>query len=177
MQRGWSSVYNMQLRKAVENEMFPHFLVAFQWILLVISLAFNLNPSVTVTDAVANGGLKVIMLFHLWMLFFPFVLCLMFYRIREKGIAERCIIGLSLITVSFSIVNICLHFVNDFVLLMKATEVVAWSLYNGMFSVSIYKILVVSLSPVLRKLVEIQKETLHNNKKLWTQGQKCEGHH
>jgi len=167
----------MQLRKVVENEAFPHFLVTFQWTLLIISLAFNLNFSVTVTGAVANGGLKVIMLFHLWMLFFPVVLCLIFYRIRKKGMAERCIIGLSMITILFSIVNIFLHFVNDFVLLMKATEVVAWSLYNSMFSVSIYKILVVFLLPVLMRFVEIEKETLHNDKKLWTGGQKCEGHH
>lgn len=162
----------MQLRKAVENEMFPHFLVTFQWTLLVISLAFNLNFSVTVTGAVANGGLKVIMLFHLWMLFFPVVSCLIFYRIRKKGIAERCIIDLSMIAILFSIVNVCLHFVNDFVLLMKVTEVVAWSLYNSMFSVSIYKILVVFLLPVLMRFVEIEKETLHNDKKLWAQGQK-----
>jgi len=167
----------MQLRKVVENEAFPHFLVMFQWTLSVASLAFNLNFSVIVTGAVANGALKVIMFFHLWMLFFPIVSCLTFYRIRKKGITERCIVGLSLITVLFSIVNIFLHFVNDFALLMKATEVVAWSLYNSMFSVSIYKILEVFLLPVLMKFAEIQKETLHNDKKLWTQGQKCEGHH
>lgn len=170
MQRNWSSVYSMQFRKAVENKMFPHFLVTFQWTLLVISLAFNLNFSVAVTGAVANGGLKVIMFFHLWMLFFPVVLCLIFCRIRKKGTAERCFIGLSMIAILFSIVNVFLHFVNDFALLMKATEVVAWSLYNSMFSVSIYKILEVFLLPVLMKFAEIQKETLHNDKKLWTQG-------
>ena len=79
-------------------------------------------------------------------------------------------IGLSMIAILFSIVNICLHFVNDFVLLMKATELVAWSLYNSMFSVSVYKILVVFLLPVLMRFVEVEKEALHNNKKLWTQG-------
>lgn len=160
----------MQLRKAVENEMFPHFLAIFQWIPLVISLAFNLNFSVTVTGAVANGGLKVIMLFHLWMLFSPVVLCLIFYRIRKKGIAERYIIGLSVITILFSIVNVSLHFVNNLIFLMKATEVIAWSLYNSMFSVSIYRISIVFLLPVLKRSVQIKKETLRNDEETWTKG-------
>lgn len=165
--QNWSSVYSMQLRKAVENKMFPHFLATFQWTLLVISLAFNLNFSVTVTGAVANGGLKVIMLFHLWMLFSPVVLCLTFYRIRKEGMVERCIIGLSMITILFSIVNTSLHFVNDLALLMKATEVIAWSLYNSMFSVSMYKISIGFLLPVLRRFAEVEEEKLRNDKKLW----------
>ncbi len=160
--QNWSSFYSMRLRKAVKSNMLPHFLVAFQWTLLVISLAFNLNFFVTVTGAMANGGLKVIMFFHLWMLFFPAVLCLIFYRIRKEGIAERCIIGLSIIIILFSIADISFHFVNDFTLLMKATEVVAWSLYNSMFFVSMYKISVVFLLPVLRRFVEIEKDVLRN---------------
>jgi len=168
--KNWISVYSMQLRKAVENKMFPHFLVIFQWTLLVISLAFNLNTSVAVTGAIANGGLKVIMLFHVWMFLFAAVLCMIFYRIRKEGIVERSIIGISMITILFSIVNISLHFVNDFVLLMKATEVVTWCLYNTMFSVSVYKISTVSLLPVLMRPKKIEKETLRTNKKSWAQG-------
>jgi len=167
--KNWISVYSMQLRKAVENKMFPHFLATFQWASLVVSLAFNLNISVAVTGAIANGGLKVIMLFHIWMLLFAAVLCLIFYRIRKEGIAERSIISISIITVLFSTVNTSLHFVNDFVLLMKATEVVTWCLYNSMFSVSIYKILTVFLLPPLMRL-RIERETLHNDKKSWAQG-------
>ena len=154
------------LHKAVESKMFPHFLVMFQWTLLVISIAFNMNFSVAVTGAVANDGLKVIMLFHLWMPFFTIVLCPMFYRIRKEGIAERCIIGLSIITLLFSIVNISLHFVDNLILFMKATEVVAWSLYNSMFSISMYKILVVFLLPPPGRFARIQKETLRNDKKM-----------
>jgi len=157
----------MQLRKAVENKMFPHLLAIFQWVFLVISLAFNLDFSVAVTGAVANGGLKVIMLFHLWMLSFPFVLCLLFYRIRKEGIAERCIIALLIITTFFSAVNIFLYFANDLALLMKATEVVAWSLFNCMFSVSMYKISIVLLLPIIEGYVKIQRETLHSHKKIW----------
>jgi len=158
-----SSVNSMQLRRAVQNKMFPHFLAMLQWILLVISLAFNLNFSALVTGAVANGGLKAIMPFHLWMFFFPAVLCPLFYGIRREGIAERCIIGLSGITIFFSIVNISLHFVNDFVLLMRATEVVAWSLYNSMFSMSIYRISIVFLLPVLKRYEKVEREALHND--------------
>jgi len=127
-----------------------------------------MNFAVSVTGAVANGGLKVIMLFHIWMLFFPVVLCPMFYRIRKEGIAERCIIGLSMVTLLFSMVNISLHFVDNLVLLMKATEVVAWSLYNSMFAISIYKISIGFLSPVISRFVKFEKETLRNSKKLST---------
>lgn len=160
----------MQVRKAVENKMFPHFLSTLQWTLLVISLAFNLNFSVAVTGAVAKGGLKVIMLFHLWILLLPVVLCLIFYRIRKEGMAERYIIDLSIITILFSIVNISLHFVNDLILLMKATEVIAWSLYNCMFSISIYKISIMFLLPIRRGSVKIEEEKLRNDKKLRAQG-------
>lgn len=162
--KNWSSVYNMQFHKAVENKMFPHFLATAQWALLVTILAFKLNFSVVVTGAVANGGLKVIMLFHLWMLFFPVVLCLMLYRVRKEGIAESCIIVLSMIAFSSSILNVSLHFVNDFVLLMKAAEVVAWVLFNSVFSVSLYKISIVFLLPVLGRLVKVEKEKLRTNK-------------
>jgi hypothetical protein len=155
----------MQIRKAVENNTFPHFLSAFQWILLVISLALNLNFSVSVTGAEAIGGFKVLTLFHLWMLFFPAVLCLIFYRTRREGKAERYIIGLSMITILFSVVNISLHLVNDLVLLMKATEVIAWSLYNCMFSISMYKISIMFLLPNLRRFAK-NEETCRNDKKL-----------
>lgn len=160
----------MQLRKAVENKMFPHLLTAFQWIFLVISLAFNLNYSVAVTGAVANNGLKAIMLFHVWMLLFPVVLCLLFYRIRKEGISDKYAFGLSIITILFSLVNVFLHFVNDLALVMKATEVVAWSLYNFVFSVSMYKISIVFLFPTVRRGVRTQKEKLQDGEKLMVLG-------
>jgi hypothetical protein len=166
--KNWSSVYSIRLRKAVENKMFPHFLATSQWISLVTSLVFDLNFSVALTGAVANGGLKIIMLFHIWMLFSAAVLCLIFYRIRKEGVAERCIIVLSVITVLFSIANVSLHFVNDFVLLMKTTEVIAWSLYNSTFAVSVYKISIVFLLPVLRRSVQTQeKERPRDDEKIW----------
>jgi len=156
----------MHVSKTIQNNMFPHFLSTLQWALLVISLAFNRNFSVAVTGAEANGGLKVIMFFHLWMLLFPSALCLMFFRIRKEGMAERFIIDLSIVTILFSTVNISLHFVNDFILLMKATEVIAWSLYNCMFSASLYKISKTFLSPMLRRFEKIERETLRNDKEL-----------
>jgi hypothetical protein len=159
-----SSVYAVQLRKAVGNKISPHILGVFQWVSLVLSLAFNLNVSVAVTGAMAGGGLKVIMHFHVWMLLFSAVLGLIFYRIRKEGTAERSIVRLSTMTVLFSIVNIALHFVNDLVLLMKITELVTWSLYNIMFSASVYKILTVLLLPNLAKSSEIEKETLHDSR-------------
>lgn len=147
--------------------MFPHILSAFQWILIVICLAFSLNFSVAVTGAVANDGLKVITLFHLWMLFFPAVLCLLFYRIRKEGRTERYVIAVSMITTLLSIANVSLHLVNGFALLMKTIEVIAWSLYNCTFSISMYKISIMLLLPTIRGFAGIDKEALPDSKKLW----------
>ena len=157
----------MQLSKAVKRKIVPHFLAIFQWALLITSLAFNINFAVVVTGSTASGGMKVIMLFNLLMFLLPAVSCLMFFTVRKEGIAERCIIGLSVMTLLFSVANISLHFVNGFVLLMKATEVIAWGLYNITFSVSVYKISVVFLLPVLGRIEKIGKETLRNEKKSW----------
>lgn len=157
----------MQLSKAVKRKIVPHFLAIFQWAFLITSLAFNINFAVLVTGSTASGGMKVIMLFNLLMFLLPAVSCLMFFTVRKEGIAERCIIGLSVMTILFSVANISLHFVNGFVLLMKATEVIAWGLYNITFSVSVYKISAVFLLPVLSRIEKIGKETRHNDKKLW----------
>jgi hypothetical protein len=158
----------MQIRKAVENRMLPHFLSAFQWILLIISVVFNLNFLTVVTGAVASDGLKVIMVFHLWMLIFPVVLCLAFYRIRKAGKIERYVMILSVTTALFSIANISLYLVDGFALLMKTVEVIAWSLYNCMFSISMYQISITFLLPAIRRYTEIDKEMLSNDQKSWT---------
>jgi hypothetical protein len=71
-----------------------------------------------------------------------------------------------MIAVSSSIANISLHYVNDLVLLMKATEVIAWGLYNCMFSISMYQISIVFLFPNLRRLAGNEKEAHRNDKKL-----------
>jgi hypothetical protein len=135
------------LNKTVKNKMFPHFLVVFQWTLLVGIMVFNQNFSVGITQGMIKGGFKVVTLFHLWMLFIPAVFCLTFYNVRKKGTIEKIILGLSITAFLFSAVNLYLHFVNNFVFLMKATEVAAWSLYNGVFSLSIYRILTEFLLP------------------------------
>jgi len=156
----------MRLSNAVADKMFPHFLATLQWTLLVVSLAFNLNFSVAVTGAMANDGLKVIMLFHFWMLFSSAVLCLSFYRMRKEGVVERFIASLSIIALAFSIGNIILHFVNGFAVLMKALEVIAWSLYNSIISASAYKISIRFLWPALRRFADVKEEDLRNNEKL-----------
>ncbi|MGD8507219.1 MAG: hypothetical protein PVF15_11240 [Candidatus Bathyarchaeota archaeon] len=165
--RNWSSIYSMKLHEVFQSKMLPHLLATFQWALLVICIAFNVNFSVSVTGAIANGGLKAVMFLHLLMLLSPVVLCVIFYRIRKGGTAERYIFNLSMITILFSIANIVLHFVNNLVLPMKATEVIAWILFNSVFSVSIYKISVVFLLPVLRESTQVREETIHKDKKIW----------
>lgn len=160
--------------KALGNKMFSYFFVAFQWLLIVVILVFNLHFSVAVASGLANGALKVVMSFHVLMLLFPAISCCLFLRLRKQGIVERCILALSAITVLLSIVNISLHFVNNLVLLMKTSEVAAWSLYSIIFSLSVYKISYVYLIPIWRRNAEIGKSASRNSKNLWTEDQKCE---
>jgi len=157
----------MQVRKAFANKLLPHFVAAVQWALLIVILAFNMNFSIGVTGAVANGGLKVIMLFPFWMLLSSVVLGLVLYRIRKEGTAERGALGLSLIATLFSILNIFLHFTDDLLLLMKVAEVTAWVFYNSTVSVSLYKISFAFLLPTLRRFIRFGNETIRNDKKSW----------
>lgn len=144
----------------------PHILATFQWAILILTLAFNLHFTVFVTGAVADGGLKVIMLFSVWMLFFSSILCGLFYRIRKEGFEEKSIFTLSILTALFSAVNISFYFVDGLILMMKATEVIAWALYNGTFFVSMYKISSAFLLPALRKDEEMKQGEPQNERKL-----------
>lgn len=152
--------------KALGSKMFSYFFVAFQWLLIVVILAFNLHFSVAIASGLANGALKVIMSFHVLMLLFPAVSCCLFFRLRKHGIVERCILALSATTVLLSTVNISLHFVDNLVLLMKTSEVVAWSLYSIIFSINVYKISYVYLVPAWRRNAEIGKSASRNGKNL-----------
>jgi hypothetical protein len=69
-------------------------------------------------------------------------------------------------TIFFSIAGILLHFVDDLVSLMKAVEVVSWSLYNSMFSMSVYRISTNFLLPFLEKYERSKKDKLLNGKRL-----------
>ncbi len=165
-----SLLFVTQLRKVVRNKMFPHTLGVLQWAVLILTLAINPNISVAVTSAIADGGLKVLMLFHVWMFFFSVLLGLISHRIRTEGTAERLVVRLSIVTAVLSITNITLHFINDFALLMKITELASWSSYNIMLSASVYKVIVVFLLPTLSKSTEIEGETLSSDRQAWVQG-------
>jgi hypothetical protein len=129
-----------KFHKAFSNKMVSYFLVAFQWLLIVIIMAFDVRFSVAVPGGLSNGGLKVIMDFPVFLFLSSLVSCLLFLRLRKEGIIERCIALLLVTTAFFAIVNISLHFVNDLVLVMEITEVVAWSSYNIMFALVAYGI-------------------------------------
>jgi hypothetical protein len=154
----------MQFSKAIKNKMLPHFIVLFQWTLLVLCIVFNLNFSVFMTAAVAQGGLKAIMFLHLLVPFLSIILFPIFYRIDKKGIEEKCIISLLLIIPMFSFANIYLHLVDDLVSLMKVTELAAWSLFNIVFSISLYKILAALLLSVQRRYVKLTSGILRHDK-------------
>ncbi len=156
-----------RLHKVIKGEVFPHFAVMFQWALLVMIITLNLNFSIAVTGAVVNDGLKIVLVHHLWMLFAPSVLSIMFYRIRKVGMSEKGIVFLAIAILLLSTVNIYLHFVDESASLMKFTEVIAWALYNGMFSVSVYTVSTKVLLPALGRAREIENETAREDKKPW----------
>lgn len=136
--------------KALENKTFPHIVMFFQWCSLVLLVAFNLNFAVLVTGAVAQGGFKVIMVYNILVPFFSILLFPIFYRIRKAGAAAKFIAILSVVASVIGFSGICLNFVDDFVFLMKSTEFAAWSLYNIMFSLSMYEVLATLLMSIRR---------------------------
>jgi len=138
-----------KFRKAFSSKIVSYLLVAFQWFLIVLTIAFNVRFSVAVPGGLLNGGLKVIMDFPVFLFFSSLVSGSLFLRLRNEGIIERCIVLLLVTTAFFSIVNISLHFVNDLVLMMKITEVAAWSSYNIMFALIAYGIFHVYVVPIL----------------------------
>jgi len=125
----------------------------FQWVFLTTLIGSNSNFSVFVTGAVTQGGFKVIMIHHLAVPFLSILLALIFYKSRKEGTAEKCIACLSVITSAIGLSSIYLYFVDEFVLLMKGTELVAWCLYNVMFSISMYTILTALLMSIEQRLV------------------------
>ena len=130
-----------KFRKAFSNKIVSYFLVSLQWLLIVLIIAFDVRFSVAVPGGLSNGGLKVIMDLPVLLFFSSIVSCLLFVRLRKEGILERFIAFLLATTACLSIVNISLHFVNDLILVMKTTEVVAWGSYNIMFALIAYRIL------------------------------------
>jgi hypothetical protein len=88
--------------------------------------------------------------FPVFLLFSSVFSCLLFLRLRKEGIVEKLIALLLVTAALFSIVNISLHFVNDLVLMMRITEVVAWSSYNIMFALIAYRIFHAYVVPAWR---------------------------
>jgi hypothetical protein len=136
--------------RALENKMLPHIVMFFQWSSLVLLIGFNLNFAVFVTGAVTQGSFKVIMVYNILVPFFSILLLPIFYRIRKKGTVEKFIASLSVVASVIGFSSICLNFVDDFVILMKSTELAAWSLYNIMLSLSMYKVLATLLMSIER---------------------------
>lgn len=163
-------MYDMRLLKAFEDKLLPHYLATLLWFLLVIVASLNPNLPLIVPGTVAWGGLKMVMLFSVLLLVIPVVLCVALQRIRPKGIAERYVIVISVATAIFAFINVSLHFVDEYILLMKTTEVIAWGLYNTIIPVSVYKVSIAFLerSSTLRRFLRANKETVTEQTKSLT---------
>jgi hypothetical protein len=136
--------------------MLLHLLVVLQWMLLILSLVFNINVSVAVTTATLNGYFKVITIFQVWLLLYPVIFCLALYRVSENRRIRSMFLCLSILATLFAIANISLHFVNNLVLLMKATEVAAWTFYNSLFAVSLYQLLSLLLTQSFKRQAKVE---------------------
>jgi len=128
--------------------LFPHFFVIFQWVLLLAGIMSFSNFPIIIPGSRANGELKVVMTSHLWVLLFSIMLCFLFYKHRHRGLTDKWILCMSIMTALFSVANFALHFLNNFLLLMWITEIIAWAFYLTIFATSLYRISVTLIESV-----------------------------
>lgn len=145
-----------RLFAVIENWMFPHFFVVLQWVLLLFGVMSFFNFPMIIPGSRANGELKVVMTSRLWVLLFSVIMCFLFYKHRHGGVAQKVIFGLSMGAALFSFAHLVLHFVNDFLLLMWITEIIAWVFYLLVFATSVYSILVAFLTSILRRVMKVE---------------------
>ena len=98
-----------------------------QWLVYVTIVLSHISHITFVTGSKVNGALKVIRPFHTWILFFSTFLSILLYKIRGKE--KSYIFIISMLTSFFSSLDFCLHFVDDFYLLMSYTRVITDGLY------------------------------------------------
>jgi effector-binding domain-containing protein len=136
----------------MENWIFAHFFVVFQWTLLFFGAMSSSNFPMIIPGSRADGELKVITVSHFWILLFSTILCFLFYKHRHRGVAGKTIFVASLTAALFSIFHFILRFVNNLFFLMVTTEIVAWVSYLLVFATSVYSILVVFIASISRKV-------------------------
>lgn len=141
--------FTQRLFAVMGNWTFPHFFVAFQWALILFGVMSFIDFSIIIPGSRANGELKVVMTSHLWVLLFSVILCFLFYKHKGRGRAEKGIFGVSMVAALFSVAHFILHFINDFLLLMWITGIIAWVFYLLVFATSVYIILATFLTYVL----------------------------
>lgn len=140
------------LMDVIQNRMLPHFFAVLQLMLLIMGVMPFANFPVVVTGSKANGALKVIMPFPVWVLVLSITLFALFYRIREKGLEERCIFLASMLAALFSFIDFTLHFIDDLLSWMWATGNIATTLYLTASIISLYKVAVTFMVPFLKKV-------------------------
>jgi len=135
---------------AVTSKTFPHVLAVFQLAVLMFGVMPFAN-SPLIAGGRGDHALKVIMPFHLWVLIFSVTLFALFYRLRREAIEEKIVIVISFGAAVFSLFNLALHFVDNLLLWMWATENVATALYLTIPIIGFYKISNVFLLPHIKR--------------------------
>lgn len=135
--------------------MFPHFFALFQLALLIFCLMPFANSPI-ITAGRADHALKVILPFHFWLLGFSTISFVLFYRIRRERI-ERFVTVISFLATVFSVFDLALHFINNYLLLMWVTGNLAVILYLTVPLVGLFKISNVFLLPLIRRFRKLKQ--------------------
>lgn len=141
---------------AVTSKTFPHVFAVFQLAALIFSVMPFANSPLIVGGR-GDHALKVIMPFHLWVLVFSVTLFALFYRLRREAIEEKSAIAVSFGAAMFSSFNLALHFVDNLLLWMWATEIIATAFYFTIPVIGLYKISNVFLLPHIRRFRKSRK--------------------
>jgi len=145
--------FTQRLFAIIGNWIFAHFFVVSQWTLLFFGAMPSFSFPIVVPGSRANGELKVVTVSHFWVLFFSTTVCFLFYKHKHRGVAGKSIFVASLAAALFSAVHFILRFVDNLLLLMSTTEIVAWVFYLLVFAISVYSILVVFIAFISRKVI------------------------
>jgi len=108
-----------------------------QWIIYVMVVLPCTESVVVAIGGSDYGTSKLVRPFHFWILFFSVIIAILFYKLEERK--ERFMKTLSTLTVSFSAMDLGLHFVDDFSLLMDFTRIVTDGLFFALFLICMLK--------------------------------------
>ncbi len=133
-------------QQKLNTEIIPHTFAVLQTLLLILDVTTSLNIPSIVT------GRKVITPFQIWIFTFSLLLILLFYIIRQKSVVEKSLFLFSVLAGLFSSLNLIMFMIDDFLVGMQITTILAIAFYLTVFAISASKILILFLLSVWRQI-------------------------